>query len=174
MAGVGEDEELVQAALAAARLQTRAYALARDGAKAEAIAFIRQLIEALHEALDGESLKGLPDLVPDWRDTEFAAARVRGRWDTPLDPAPVRGSGALVLRADGLLSWAWRSQLEVEDVKLAPVADDGLRAEDAENIARLVCRVLPLHVARAGDGQRRYRALLQRVARLRAALAVVS
>lgn len=156
-----------------------------EATKAEAreisVRAIRTLVARLAEALDGATLKGLPNLGASsskpWR-----GARVRGsggrraRADdidflaTPLArPAggETYGKAAICINHRGELVSA---QLDCHgDVRESPVHDDDLFAEDAERLASALAGVLHQHIRRSKRSTQRFaniRAFSDRVLRI--------
>lgn len=135
---------------------------ARADARKSAISAIRAVEQALLASLDGEKLRGLPEIA-----TRYRAARVRGkRIDLTLDHEHARGKEHLVIGEDGKLSMA---RYEKFGVTWRPVQDDELLIEDVEAVAGAARAVLERHLETVAKTTRRYeelRALSDRIKRL--------
>jgi hypothetical protein len=108
---------------------------ARETARAKCVQAIRRLEAALLAALDGESLRNLPNVgqPPD----RFFALRVRSKYeDEPLE------RDTLVLLPSGKLVIAGRAHAYVR----SDVEDAELQLEDVELVARAVERAATLHL----------------------------
>jgi hypothetical protein len=129
---------------------------AREATRAKCVAAIRRLEAALVGALDGESLRNLPNIAtpPD----RFFALRVRNR-----DIYESLDRDALVLLPSGRLAVAGRLHAYVREL---PLADAELQAEDVELVARAVERAANLHLGDIGDRMLRSAARYERLGRL--------
>lgn len=150
----------------------------RARAREDAIRAIRSMERALVEALAGETLKGLREVVPG-----YYAARVRsaGRvgvaapYEPLPEPRPGDGSGreVLVVNAHGCLEMARSTRAFGRGVALSRDAtDDDLLVEDVENLARLYAELLGEHVERARRSAERFGRLNAIAQRISAALLV--
>jgi len=128
----------------------------RERARVEAIAAVRGMERSLVDALGGETLKGLRDVVPG-----YAAARARsfGKKDSgqpfeplpePRDDAPY-GREVLVVSSAGVLEMARtvRRGLGKLGAESRPASDDDLVVEDVEHLAMLFATLLGEHVERS-------------------------
>lgn len=141
----------------------------RHGAKQDAIKAIRLIEGRLVEALAGEPLRGLPNLLPEVgaRHQQFYALQVRGKFaDRPLP----YDEAVVVLTREGRLCWATRESdghlRPAVRAHLVPVEDDELMLEDLQLVAASVERALQAHLARVESTSERYRnvsALARRV-----------
>jgi len=120
-----------------------------ETARILAVRTVRAIEDRLSSALDGVRLRGLPNLVPEWRGVSYAAARIRARHDTPLEeiePGKADGHLALVLTAYGRLVMARRAiEFGHPVVVEVPATDAYLCAEDLWDFARILAIVLPTH-----------------------------
>jgi hypothetical protein len=121
----------------------------------EAILAIRTLEATLVAALDGETLRDLPNLGTGM--SPFAGANVRGgrteaRIAFPRDGQDM-GTPSLVLRPDGRLAVAWTirnaERGNVFDFTHRGADDDDLRVEDLGALLVLLPKVLTNHLAKA-------------------------
>lgn len=147
-------------------------AMSRTSARESAIEAIRSLEARLVETLDGEVLRGMPNLLPD-APKQFYAMQLRGRVDRYL---PLEGRAEIVLTREGKLAWAVRdggSPLRpYVTAVIGPVADDDLRAEDLRAFVEVVQTALQRHLARLADTERTYVRADELARRLHSALAV--
>ena len=126
-------------------------AAARERARPECIAAVRQLEAALVEALGGEALKGLPRLQ---NNPGVYGASVRGKHrDVELDDRPM-----LVVVPSGRLHMA-RLSPDSDEVVTRAVDDDELLAEDVENVAQTFAVALVKHLASVEKTTARYAGL---------------
>jgi hypothetical protein len=128
---------------------------AREATRAKCVAAIRRLEAALLAALDGESLRNLPNvaIAPD----RFYALRVRGRDENePLE------RDALVLLTSGKLAIAGRAHAYIR----SDVEDAELQLEDVELVARAVERAATLHLQDIGDRMIKAANRYERIGRL--------
>lgn len=128
----------------------------RDGARRSAIEAIRLLERRLRDALRGDPLRGMVNLVY-VRGVVRQAARVVGREgahtgffevsDERIDKPIVFGTSALVMTRDGALAqFAVTADGEFSS---RPVSDDELVAQDLDAVVHTARRVLRRHVERA-------------------------
>jgi hypothetical protein len=128
---------------------------AKESAREKCVSAIRRLELALVEALDGESLRNLPNLA--YPSDRFFALRVRSTSTDPLD------RDALVLLPSGMLAMAGRPPHYVREEALD---DSELLAEDVEFVAATVERALTLHLDGAEERVARSTARFERLERL--------
>lgn len=150
---------------------------ARSRARAEALAAIHEMEGALLEALDGETLKGVREIVPG-----YAAVRARAfgakekNLAEPLPepkPGELFGRWVLVVSDRGTLEMA-RTYRKVGrlGVESRQAEDEDLLIEDVEHLATLFAKLLGEHVERSRRSAARF-GRLEGIARsISAALAV--
>ncbi len=120
----------------------------KHAAKINAIAAIRRIEDELSSALDGERIRGLPNLAPEGV-KQYVAARVRGSDTSPLSAKPT-----LCMGADGLLVMAsYNASAEVDFVE---AKDSDLIAEDLSSYMALLVRSLDAHVKASAATTSRY------------------
>lgn len=158
---------------AAARRANERLAASRDVARAEAVAAIRLLEEALAGALVPDRLRGLRPLCGG----DLYAVQVRRAVpDAPLEIPNAVGEvrESLVLTADGRLSIA-RAAVGARGAVypvVRRVQDEELVAEDVERVSRAIVVAVSRHVEACERGEVRYehlRGLARRVAAVVAA-----
>jgi len=120
---------------------------ARTRARDNVVRSLRLLEGKLRDALGGDTLRGLADLIEGVHDDPLYGALVhpankRFGIDTRL---PIDGREALVVYKDGTLVIAKRDGASWE---MRPAHDDDLRIEHLENIVAAVQEVLQRHLAR--------------------------
>lgn len=148
--------------LADARERGDALVEARDEAFKVCFPAIRALEKALVDALDGEVLRGLPNLGAGSGGVVFYAARVRGgRASEPL-PTYAPTKRVLVLRKDGRLAIARRVDLPGSEL----ARDEELLAEDLAAFCALLLAVLKRHLDVSAATEDRYRSLTSAAARV--------
>ncbi len=130
---------------------------ARERALPEAVKAVREMENALQEALDGEPLRGLRNLGGS---ASFYAARVRAKPDKKL-PTPNEAKGErdfLCLDHTGKLVIAWWDDVENNSVELQdrPAGDDDIRIGDVEDMLRALDWALPRHLEASARTARRY------------------
>jgi hypothetical protein len=149
----------------------------RERARVRAIAAVRGMEQALVDALEGETLKGLREVVPGYY---AARARYTGKKDTylPFEPLPDPKSGAdygrevLVVTASGVLEMARavRHGHGVFGAESRVAADVDLVIEDVEHLGRLFPRLLAEHIERSRRTSMRFMRLEDVAQRISAAL----
>jgi hypothetical protein len=126
--------------------------VSRGQAHTSAIALIRELEWRLHNSLQNETLRGLPELTPG--PTPLQGVQVRSiRYDRQKfeEPLPTDGKSVLVLDKYGALIMARRVFDPIgryDGWTSWVVADDELKAEDLEPFTRAVQLVMENHLAR--------------------------
>lgn len=137
----------------------------RSLARKVSLQAIRGMIAAVQGALDGEPLRGLPNLASSSH--PYAAARVRSKAiDEPLSRQKDKADLCINRRAQ--LVFAWRTEDGVTLEK--PARDDDLFAEDAEHVAETLVAVLERHRLASGRAARRYDDILKIAKRINRAL----
>jgi hypothetical protein len=113
----------------------------RSAARTEAIRAIRELEKALQAALDGDTIRGLPDALSFRHDPPLQALRVgsESNW-LPLD-----GRAVLILSRRGELCMA--HVVGKAGYESYPVLDSELRAQDLKHVTRTVQKALEGHLA---------------------------
>ena len=157
-------DDSLAARLAAARGAQGRTIAARDEARETVIAAIRRLEEKLVDALDGEHLRGLPNLGAT-RD-RFYAIRVRSEGANATLSIGT-GEAPLVLTKEGVLAFArWTFDAdERRDCIVAPAAaDQDFLLEDVEAVVRTVAWAIDAHVEQLGKTTEK----LERIASLAA------
>lgn len=133
---------------------------AREHAKQVTRVTLLRLEQTVARALEGETLRGLPNLMPDG--APFYARRLHGRFDAPL---PRDGSFVLVLLRTGAIAWARWTSMRLAEWKFA-IDDPALRVEDFMAYVRALDAALEENTKRADRTARNYRemaALAERI-----------
>jgi len=115
------------------------------GVREEAVRAIRLLEAKLVQALDGETLRGLPVLT----EGRFYGANVRatGRYGIATWLSK-DGNDSLVLLKTGGLAMAWRDETAILGAGLRMADESDLWAGDLERVSGVVEEVLRTHLAR--------------------------
>lgn len=131
----------------------------QERAAAQSISAIRAIESRLVEALDGERLRGLPNLGND--EHRFHAARVRGRYASEV--LPFDGREILVVDGDGWIVFAAFSR---QGVVTKRALDDELLAEDVALLSERAQQILAAHLSRLERSTARYEKLEELATRL--------
>lgn len=140
----------------------------REIANGEALEVIRTLEERLREALGGETLKGLPNLLPDG-ERPFHGLRLNnaGRHGT-AEYLPRDGREVLALSRDGTIVMVARDAVHGEILpRIRQATDESLRGDMLEPIVRAVQEALDGHLLRAekrGTAHDQTRQLAEKIA----------
>jgi hypothetical protein len=148
----------------------------RERARVLAIAAVRGMERSLVDALEGETLKGLREVVPGYRAARARSTSKRDEY-SPFEPLPEPKAGqehgreVLVVTADGVLEMArsvrrdrhfWAESRRAEDADLV--------VEDVEHLARLFPRLLADHIEHSRRTSIRFMRLEDVAQRISAAL----
>ncbi len=144
MSAVKMDELMGASAQASAKVM-----LVRDEARDAAVKTIRGLETRLVEAIAGDTLRGLTDLVPNERGVGgLQAIRIHPSPRTGLN-GPLDDRWVTIITKEGTLARAHRCPRLSAGWESYPCPDDELVAQDLEPYARAVQHVLERHIARA-------------------------
>lgn len=133
----------------------------RTEARTASLNAIKGMMAALMDILDGETLKGAPNLVGGGDGSRpYRGYRVRtaaGKWDAGLEwpEGDFLGHEALVINIHGQLRFAALGRDVL--VKERAASDDDLISEDAEKLANTLAIALQRHIAKCERGDARYR-----------------
>jgi len=142
------------------RLASSELARAKEASRADAIVAITGLEEGLREALEGEKLKGLPNIAHS-SSAPYRGAQVRTkRLNDPL-PRPAHGQEwgreALVMNMDGVLALTRASSDGAIEERVADASD--LRAEDLVDVAEAIVTLVDVHCQAAARRAGQYKRL---------------
>jgi hypothetical protein len=145
----------LEALLDTARALTRRTVDKREEANAAAVAAAQALEEKLVEALCGEALKGLPNLLPDGKPLHALRVNNSGTRHGAAEYLPRDGREVLVLARDGRLYMvAWQGPGEGALMRRAAVED--FKADLLEPLVRAVQEALEAHIARTEKREKTY------------------
>lgn len=120
----------------------------RDAAKIAAVRAIRKIEAELSKSLDGERIRGLPNIAPHGS-RQFVAARVGSSGSGPLDGKPT-----LCMGADGLLVKAF---VDADgSVSFCEARDSDLMAEDLASYIATLASCLDAHKQASANTADRY------------------
>jgi hypothetical protein len=155
------DDELLASKLVGVRAGQDDLAAAREGAREAAVSAIRAVEGALVEALQGEHLRGLPNLGTS--DRRFYGLRVRSSDENAGEQ--LFSERVLVLTKEGRLALAhWvldGMSLDVKDAR-----DEDLLAEDLEHVLRTTARAAAAHGIAIGRTTDRFLRIASAAARV--------
>jgi hypothetical protein len=148
----------------------------REEARAHAVRAIRAIESELVDALDGATLRGLPNLGGNGE--RFYAIRVRTQRDAEVGPnaeEPIGGDEeSLCLTKEGVLvvvGWLRARDTQLADrIYSPPVRDENLLLEDVEALVRTVHYVVPRHLAQLEQTSARFSRIGELAARICAEL----
>ena len=126
----------------------------RSMSRANAVASVRELETYVVDALCGERLKGLPNLMRGWK--PFFAARLRGNIDNqlPLEKHETSGRPVIVIDDTGMLMLVRRSRCGGVESEVAQ--DEDLIAEDVQEYISKMGSILHTHIAICRRGIEKY------------------
>jgi hypothetical protein len=142
-------------------------AAAREEARERAVSAIRAVESALVEALQGEHLRGLPNLGTAER--RFYGVRVRSSDENAGESVRYeeRAVQTLIVAKDGQLAFARARAPDGEDgLVVVPARDEDLLAEDLEHVLRTVARVAAQHGVAVGRSTDRFLKISSAAARV--------
>lgn len=127
----------------------------RERAVTSAMVMIRTLEARIHDALEGDTLRGMKSLIPG--EMPYYGANLSGHKVNIDKYLPEDGREVLILDKHGKFYMAhgvfpWR-------VEVRPVEDEDVRATDLDHISRAIQEVLGRHIVRSERTAASYRAV---------------